>query len=106
MPLKVTVGHSVSCGLLFLDQNGNPMLTTVVPDAPATWSHVQSGTSVDTLTPSGDGNSASVDALSPGTDTLSVSVVVGGLTFSATLDIEVDPAPQVVSSVQIVATVA
>ena len=42
--------------------------------------------------------------LAAGTDAVSVSLAVGGAAFSATIDVNVQAAPQVLTSVQIAAT--
>ena len=102
--VNVTVGHTVSFTLVFLDQNGNPMLTTPVPDAPPTWSDTTPATG--TLTPAADGLTATEKAIAAGSDTVNVSLMVGGNAFSASIDLTVEAAPQVLTSVQIAATVA
>jgi hypothetical protein len=99
--VKVTVGHSVAFSIVYLDQNGNPMLTAPTPDSPPAWSDTTSAT--ETLTPAASGLTASAVALAAGTDVVSVSVTVGGVVFSATCDVEVDAAPQVLTSVEIAA---
>lgn len=103
MGIKVSIGHKVDAVISFLDQHGNPMLTPVVPDSVPVWSQLNSA--ADTLTPSADGLSASAVPLAEGTDTVSVKVTVGGVDFAATLDVEVVPEPQVLTSVAIVPTV-
>jgi hypothetical protein len=100
-PVTVSVGHNVQCSLVFLDQNGNPMLTTPTPDSPPTWS--DSTPATETLT--AGGLTASALAIAPGGDTISVSVSVGGVTFGATLGVTVTAAPQTLTSVSIAATV-
>ena len=102
--VNVTVGHTVSMTLVFLDQNGNPMLTPVVPDAVPAWTDTTPATG--TLTASADGLSATEVALAAGTDTVTVSLAVGGVSFSATQGIVVAAAPQVLTSIGILATVA
>jgi hypothetical protein len=102
----VNVGHSIAMTILYLDTNGNPMLTTPVPDSPATWTNSPSDPSVDTFSVAADGNSAQLNALAPGTDTVNLSVTVGGTAYTASLAVEVDAAPQVLGSVQIGATVS
>lgn len=102
--VTVTVGHTVSFTLVYLDQNGNPMLTTPVPDAPPTWSDTTPATGA--LTPAPSGLSATELANAVGTDTVSVSVVVGGNIFAASIDLTVEAVPQVLTSVQIAANVA
>lgn len=103
-PVTVSIGHTVSCSLVFLDQNGNPMHTTPVPDAPPVWSDTTPATG--TLTPAPDGLTASEVALAAGSDTISVALTVNGVAFSATVGVTVSPAPQVLTSVEIATTVA
>ena len=101
--VTVSIGHTVACSLVFLDQKGNPMLTTPVPDAPPTWSDTTPATG--TLTPSPDGLTANEVALAAGSDTISVSLAVGGVSFSASVGVVVSPAAQVLTSVQVATTV-
>lgn len=103
MSTAVNVGHTVGLKIAFLDTNGNPMLTPVTPDTPPVWSN--SSPAVGSLAAAGDGLSATESAIAPGTDVVSLSVTVGGKSFSATLAIDVSAAPQVLGSVQIVPTV-
>ena len=103
MSVAVNVGHSVNMTLAFLDQNGNPMLTTPAPDAPPVWTDTTPA--VGTLTASGSGLTATELALTPGGDTVTVSLSVGGVAFTATVDITVSAVPQVLTSVAIVPTV-
>lgn len=105
MATKVTVGHSVALAIAYLDTNGNPMLVTPTPDAPAQWTHSADAT-IDTLTVAADGNSASVATLAAGADTVSLALAVAGAAFTASLAIEIDAVPQVLGSIQIVATVS
>jgi len=100
---QVTVGHQLALSILFLDQRGNPMLTAPTPDAAPSWSNSTPAT--ETLAAAADGLSAVATTVAPGTDTVSLSVVVGGVTFSATLGVEVDAEPQVLTSVGIQAEV-
>lgn len=100
----VTVGHTVSFTLVFLDQNGNPMLTTPTPDAPPAWTDTTPATG--TLTAAPDGLSASEVTTAVGGDTVSVSLAVGGTSFSASIGVTVQAAPQVLTSVDILATVS
>ncbi len=102
--IDVTVGHKVSMTLVFLDQNGNPMLTPVAPDAVPTWSDTTPATG--TLSAGADGLSASELAVAAGTDVVNVSLAVGGVAFAASLGITVAEAPQVLTSVSITATTA
>jgi hypothetical protein len=100
---KVTVGHKIALSISYLDANGNPLLTTPTPDSPPTWANTTPAT--ETLVASADGLSANTTALAPGTDAVSLTVVVGGATFSASLSVEVDAVPQVLTSVAINAVV-
>lgn len=104
MGIKVSLGHNVSGVIAFLDQHGNPMLTPVTPDSPPTWSNLDAG--VEAVTASADGLSMSAVPAKVGVDTISVAVVVGGVSFNATLDVEVVPEVQVLTSVAITPTVA
>jgi hypothetical protein len=99
--VKVTVGHSVAFSIVYLDQNGNPMLTTPTPDSPPVWSDTTPAT--ETLTPAASGLTASAVALAAGTDVVTVAVTVGGTSFTGTCDVEVDAVPQVLTSVDIAA---
>lgn len=100
----VTVGHTVSFTLVFLDQNGNPMLTTPTADAPPAWTDTTPATGTLTVAPSG--LTASEAAMVVGSDTVNVALAVGGVAFAATIDLTVQAVPQVLTSVQIAATVA
>ena len=101
----VTVGHIVTDTIAYLDQNGNPMQVTPIPDSPPTWSKVADDT-IDTLVVSADGSQATITAVGAGQDSVSLSVTVGGVTFAATQQLNVQAAPQVLTSVAIVAAVA
>ena len=95
--IKVTVGHTVALTIGYLDQNSNPMLTTPKVDAPPTW--VNTTPATETLVAAADGLSASTTAVAVGTDVVSLALAVGGVPFAATLSVEVDAAPQVLTSV-------
>jgi hypothetical protein len=97
--VNLNVGHTVSMSLVFLDQNGNPMLVTPTPDSAPVWSDTTPATG--TLTAASSGLTAQEVALAVGTDEVEVSVVVGGATFQATVDLNVQAAPQVLTSVAI-----
>jgi len=96
---KLSIGHNAVFSITFLDQNGNPMLTPTTPDSVPTWSNTTPAT--ETITVAGDGLSAQGTTVAVGTDTVSVVAVVGGVTFNASADIEVDAAPQVVTSARL-----
>ena len=101
MTTVVTVGHKIDLAIIYLDQNGNPMLTPPAPDS-VTWSNTNPA--AETLASAG--STATATAIAPGADEIDLAVVVGGVTFSAALAVEVDPAPQVLTSVQIEPTVS
>jgi hypothetical protein len=104
MAVVLTVGHKLNMSIAFADQNGNPMLTKPTPDSAPAWSN--STPSTETIAAAADGLSCVGTPVAPGNDTVSLSVVIGGQTFSATLGVTVDAAPQVLTSVSIVPTVA
>ncbi len=99
----VSVGHKIEMTIAFLDQNGQPMLTEPTPDAPPVWTN--GAPSIDALVVSSDGLTAEDDAEAAGSDTVNLSLAVGGVAFSATLPVVVTPAAQVLTSVAIVPTV-
>jgi hypothetical protein len=96
----VSVGHTVVDTIIYLDQNGNPMLVTPAPDSPPVWTNTAAVT-VDTMVVSADGSTDTIQALAVGVDTITVNVIVGGKTFTATQQLSIDAAPQVLSSVAI-----
>lgn len=99
----VSVGHKIEMAIAFLDQNGQPMQTTPTPDAPPAWTN--SSPNIDTLVVASDGLSAEDDAEAPGSDTVNLSLAVGGVTYTATLPVVVSPEAQVLTSIAIVPTV-
>jgi hypothetical protein len=88
--------------IVYLDQNGNSMLTTPRADAAPTWSNTTPAT--ETLKPSADGLTCEADAVAAGSDVVSLSISVGGAAFAASLSVTVEAAPQILTSVQIAAT--
>jgi hypothetical protein len=104
MTTIITMGHVLNMKLTVLDQHGNPMLAPVTFDAPPGWSNTTPAT--ETVVASADGQSAVATPVAPGTDTISVTCSIGGQSFSAALAVEVDPEPQVATSIRIDATVA
>lgn len=103
-PITFSVGHTATLGIVYLDQHGNPMLVPPTPDSPPTWAHATPATA--TLTPSADGMSATEAGVAAGSDSVSLSVTVGGLVFSATLPVTVSAEPQVLRSVDISSTIS
>ena len=106
--VQVTVGHTVTNTIVYLDQNGNPMVTTPTPDSPPVWTDSGSTATppIDSLSVSTDGSTATVTAQAAGTDELGVTVVVGGKTFTASVEIDISAAPQVLTSVAIESVVS
>src|SRR3974390_2575319 len=104
-PATVNVGHQVTCTIQYLDQNGQPMLTTVTPDSPPTWQDSPSPPGAATDVVAADGSTDVVTAVAAGSDTVGVSVTVGGKVFTDSVLITISPAPQVLSSVVILTTV-
>lgn len=98
MATTLTLGQSLPLSIAFLDQNGQPMAPTPAPDSPPAWT-----SSGNDLTVAPDGLSAVLKPTAAGADTVTLSVTVGGKTFSATLAVTVAPIPQVLTSVEIVA---
>jgi hypothetical protein len=101
MATSLQVGQSLPLSIMFSDQNGSPMNVTPVPDSPPTWTNTTAATGG--ITPSADGLSASYAGVAAGTDTINLSVVVGGKTFAASIAVTVAAAAQVLTSVEIVA---
>lgn len=97
--LTESLGHSIAFTVTVLDANGNPMLTPVAFDSPPAWT--QSTPATESLVVAPDGASAQASSLAVGTDSISVSAVVGGKTFAASIAVEVDPVPQVASAIRI-----
>lgn len=100
----VTVGHKIALAIQYLDQNGQPMLTTPTPTAPPVWTQTTPAT--ETLTAAPDGLTAQTTALAAGSDTIGLSLEVAGATFSATLAVTVQAVPQTLASIAILATVS
>lgn len=103
MATTLAVGHKLELAIMFLDQNGNPMLTTPTPDTAPTWANTTPATEV--LTPAASGLTAEGIPAAPGSDTVTLNVTVGGVAFTATLDVTVTASPQVLTSVGIAPTV-
>lgn len=99
-----TVGAATPLGLAiaFFDQHGNPMATAPTPDSPPTWSNTNPAS--ETLTVAADGLTASATAVAAGVDTVTMTAIVGGNSFSANIDVTVSALVQVVTSAQIVVT--
>jgi len=102
---QLTVGHTDTMSIQYLDTTGNPMLTTVTPDSPPTWTDTPATPPVDTFVVSADGTSAVLTATAAGTDSINLSVTVAGKVYTATQSVTISAAPQVLGSVTIVNTV-
>lgn len=102
-PITVSVGHSVSMAIAYLDQFGNPMLTPVTPDSAPTWSDTTPATGTLTVAPGG--LSADEMSIAVGSDLVNLSLTVGGVSFAASQGITVTAVPQTLTSVAIDATV-
>lgn len=104
MSVVATLGHTITCTIAYLDANGNPMLTPPAPDAPPAWTQTTPAT--ETMAVSADGLTDVLTSVAAGTDVVGVTAVVGGATFTASLNVEVDPLPQVLTSIAINAAVS
>lgn len=98
-PVTVSIGHVVNCALIYLDQSGNPMLTTPTPDFAPVWSNTTPATA--TLVASGDGLTAVETAVAAGSDTVNVSATVGGAIFTASVGVTVSGSAQTLTSITI-----
>lgn len=104
MSTQVSIGHTIAMSISFLDQHGNPMLTDVKADAAPVWTNLNPA--VETVVAPPDGMSAVATPLTVGSDTISLNLTVGGVKFAATLDVNVVPEVQVLTSVAIVPVVS
>ena len=101
---NVTVGHQINYSFIEVDTSGNPMKTPV-PVTSSTWTDAPATPPVDTFTPSADGSTAVLQAMAAGSDTVTVSAVINGVTYTATDQVLISAAPQVLGGIQIVAAV-
>jgi hypothetical protein len=104
MAVTLSVGHTLTMALAFLDQSGNPMLVDPVPDAAPVWADTTAAT--ETIVPSGSGLTCVGTPIAVGTDTVTVTLAVGGVSFVANLDVTVSAAAQVLTTIDITPTVA
>ena len=106
MSYTLDVGKTENLAIEFLDQNDQPMVATPKPDSPAAWSQLDP--SIQALIAAADGNTATATGLAAGSDTIQLTVIVGGQTFVATMDAVVNAAvpTQTLTSVGIIATPA
>ena len=103
--VTVAIGHQVQMTIEYLDQNGVVMVITPTPDSPPSWTDAQNPAGDMTLVVAADSMSAVETAVSAGGDVVTLGLSVGGVAYSATLPITISPAPQVLTSIDIVATV-
>ncbi len=106
MQVPVTIGHTVTIDIAQVDAKGNPMLTPVTFDAPPTWAESSTDGSIETLAISGDALEAVGTTVGVGTDTVTATVLVGGVSFSASVDVVVSAEPQVFGGIVLNTTVA
>ncbi len=107
MAYTLDVGKSENLAIEYLDQEGKPMLVTPTPDSPPVWA--QTNPAAELLTPAPDGNTAVATGNQVGgADTIQMTVMVGGISFQATVDATVNAVvpSQTLTSVGIVATPA
>ena len=103
-PVTVAIGHVVALSIIYLDQSGNPMLVTPTPDSDPVWT--DSPDPAGCVTFASVGQTATDTAVAAGTDTVGVTVTVGGVAFTASLGVIVSPAAQVLTSIQIGSSVS
>lgn len=105
MSTTVTVGHQINYSFIYVDTNGNPMLTPVTPDSPPVWADAPASPPVDTFTASADGSTAVLIASAAGSDTVTLAVTVGGVAYTASDLVTIQPVPQTLGGIQIVSEV-
>lgn len=104
-PVTFNVGHTDTMSIAYFDALGNPMLTPPMPDAPPTWTDTTPATA--TLTAVGPSNLTATEVgIAAGSDTVTLSLSVGGVAFTATQVVNVTAAAQVLTSIGIVNTIA
>jgi hypothetical protein len=108
---SVTVGHQVAFAWEWIDANGNPPpagTTLPTPDSTPVWANTPATPPVDTFTSSADGSTALLVASAAGSDTVTLTVVFGGTTFTASDLVTISAAvvPFVPAGVQITSVVS
>lgn len=106
MSTDVFIGHTVNFGISQVDTTGLPMVTPVAFDAAPTWAESSTDGSIETLTVAGDGLTAVGSAVGAGTDTVTATVIVGGVSFSASVDVVVSAEPQVFGGIVVTTEVS
>lgn len=103
MAVTLSVGHKLNISIVFLDQNGNPMKSDPTLDAVPQWSNTTPAT--ETLAVDASSLTATATSVVAGTDTVNVSLTVAGNVFQTALDVTVEEAPQVLTSIALNAEV-
>lgn len=102
MAFALNVGQTIDFSIRYLDTTGVEMTTPPKADSTPSWGNLHPD--IETLTASGDGLTATATGVAAGTDTIQVSLSVGGQSFTATLDGTVSgTAGQTLGSIEIVA---
>ncbi len=105
MAYTIAVGETENLSIEYLDQNGQPMDPTPTPDAPPEWA--QTDDTVQDLVAAADGNTATATGLrGPATDTVQLSLSIGGVLWTDTVEATVTAPAQILTSVHIVAAPA
>lgn len=106
MAVQVPQNKQLSLGIRYLDQAGQPMLSSVPLDSPPSWSN---SAAIGSLDVSGDGMAATFRPSAPGSTNIRLTVTSGRNQYNAELAVEVTPAegsqPQVLSAVEIIPNV-
>ncbi len=103
MATTINVGQTLPLSIRYLDTTGQPMTTPPAPDAAPSWTNTDAA--VATLTPAADGLTADALGVAAGSDVVDLTLMVGGVSFSASLDLTVDAVVpvQTLGSIEIVA---
>ena len=99
---NVTVGHQINYSFVEVDTSGNPMLTPV-PVTSSSWANTPATPPVDNFTVAAGGATAVLQAIAAGSDTVTVTAVINGVTYTATDQVIIAAPPQVLGGIQIVA---
>jgi hypothetical protein len=105
MAIQVPQDKTISLGIRYLDQNGQPMLSPVNHDQPPSWSNSDA---IGSLAVAPDGLTAVFTPSAPGNTNVRLTVTSGTRQYNAELGIEVTPSQpvnQIFSSVEISAVV-
>src|ERR1019366_7066700 len=73
---NLNLGQNLDLAIAFLDASGNPMVTAPTTDAPPSWTQTTPAT--QSLAVDSDGMTAHTKSLAVGSDSIALSVVVGG----------------------------